>query len=152
MRSRPATPVVDPTTAISTHLSEVIRTFLPDLLTRQQTKELVDRVAEASPKLVEELVPKVASIGDVQRVLRQLLRERVPVRDLTTFSRPWPMPAVQAEDPDGVVETVRMALGRSVSRLPGGERRPARNLAQPRPLRILTSLAHSRRSWCRARD
>ena len=51
--------VVDPTTALSTHLSEIIRTFLPDLLTRQHTKELVDRVAQTSPKLVEELVPKL---------------------------------------------------------------------------------------------
>ena len=108
--------VVDPTTAISTHLSEVIRTFLPDLLTRQQTKELVDRVAEASPKLVEELVPKVASIGDVQRVLRQLLRERVPVRDLTTILEAMADAGSAGKDPDGVVEAVRMALGRSVCR------------------------------------
>ena len=77
--------MVDPTTALSTHLSETIRTFLPDLLGRQQTKELVDRVGQTSPKLIEELVPKLVSIGDIQRVLRQLLRERVPVRDLTTI-------------------------------------------------------------------
>ena len=77
--------VVDPTTALSTHLSETIRTFLPDLLSRQQTKELVDRVAQTSPKLVEELVPKLVSIGEIQRVLRQLLRERVPIRDLATI-------------------------------------------------------------------
>ena len=78
--------VVDPTTAISTHLSEIIRTFLPELLTRQQTKEMIDqRRRRRSPKLVEELVPKIVSVGDIQRVLRQLLRERVPVRDLTTI-------------------------------------------------------------------
>ena len=108
--------VVDPTTAISTHLSEVIRTFLPDLLTRQQTKELVDRVAETSPKLVEELVPKTASIGDVQRVLRQLLRERVPVRDLTTILEAMADAAGISKDPDVVVEAVRTALGRSICR------------------------------------
>src|SRR5690606_89161 len=62
--------VVDPTTAVSTHLSEVVRMFLPDLLTRQQTKDLIDRVGETAPKLVEELVPKLVSVGDVQRVLR----------------------------------------------------------------------------------
>jgi flagellar biosynthesis protein FlhA len=108
--------VVDPTTAISTHLSEIIRTFLPDLLTRQQTKDLIDRVAQTSPKLVEELVPKIASVGDVQRVLRQLLRERVPVRDLTTILEAMADAMSASKDPDVVVEAVRTALGRSVCR------------------------------------
>jgi flagellar biosynthesis protein FlhA len=108
--------VVDPTTAISTHLSEIIRTFLPDLLTRQQTKDLIDRVAQSSPKLVEELVPKIASVGDVQRVLRQLLRERVPVRDLTTILEAMADAMSASKDPDVVVEAVRTALGRSVCR------------------------------------
>jgi flagellar biosynthesis protein FlhA len=108
--------VVDPTTAISTHLSEVIRAFLPDLLTRQQTKELIDRVAHTSPKLVEELVPKVASVGDVQRVLRQLLRERVPVRDLTTILEALADASTASKDPDVIVEAVRAALGRSICR------------------------------------
>jgi flagellar biosynthesis protein FlhA len=108
--------VVDPTTAISTHLSEVIRAFLPDLLTRQQTKELVDRVAQTSPKLVEELVPKVASLGDVQRVLRQLLRERVPVKDLTTILEAMADAMATTKDLDLVVEAVRTALGRSICR------------------------------------
>ena len=108
--------VVDPTTAVSTHLSEVIRTFLPDLLTRQQTKDLIDRVAQTSPKLVEELVPKVASVGDVQRVLRQLLRERVPVRDLATILEAMADAAAVSKDPDVLVEAVRTALGRSICR------------------------------------
>jgi flagellar biosynthesis protein FlhA len=108
--------VVDPTTAISTHLSEIIRTFLPDLLTRQQTKDLIDQVAQTSPKLVEELVPKVASTGDVQRVLRQLLRERVPVRDLTTILEAMADAAMVSKDQDVIVETVRTALGRSICR------------------------------------
>jgi flagellar biosynthesis protein FlhA len=108
--------VVDPTTALSTHLSEVIRTFLPDLLTRQHTKDLVDRAGDTSPKLVEELVPKVASVGDVQRVLRQLLRERVPIRDLTTILEAMADAAGVTKDPDIIVETVRAALGRSICR------------------------------------
>jgi flagellar biosynthesis protein FlhA len=108
--------VVDPTTAISTHLSEVSRTFLPELLTRQQTKELVDRVAQSAPKVVEELVPKLASVGDVQRVLRQLLRERVPVRDLTTILAAMADACGVSKDPDVIVEAVRAALGRSVCR------------------------------------
>ncbi len=108
--------VVDPTTALSTHLSETMRTFLPDLLTRQQTKEMVDRVAETSPKLVEELVPKVMAVGDVQRVLRQLLRERVPVRDLTTILESVADIAATTKDPDAMTEGVRTALGRAICR------------------------------------
>jgi flagellar biosynthesis protein FlhA len=108
--------VVDPTTAVSTHLSEVIRTFLPDLLTRQQTKDMIDRVAETAPKLVEELVPKVVSVGDVQRVLKQLLRERVPVRDLMTILEALADAAAVSKDPDVHVESVRAALGRSICR------------------------------------
>ncbi|MCC7034588.1 MAG: flagellar biosynthesis protein FlhA [Acidobacteria bacterium] len=108
--------VVDPTTALSTHLSEVVRAFLPDLLTRQHTKELVDRVAESSPKLVEELVPKIASIGDIQRVLRQLLRERVPIRDLTTILEAIADATPASKDADQVAEAVRAAIGRAICR------------------------------------
>ena len=108
--------VVDPTTALSTHLSEVIRTFLPDLLTRQQTKELVDRVGQTSPKLIEELVPKVASIGDIQKVLRQLLRERVPIRDLTSILEAIADAMPGSKDPDAVAEGVRQAIGRAICR------------------------------------
>jgi flagellar biosynthesis protein FlhA len=109
--------VVDPTTAVSTHLSEVIRTFLPDLLTRQQTKDMIDRVAETAPKLVEELVPKIVAVGDVQRVLKQLLRERVPVRDLMTILEALADAAAVSKDPDVHVESVRAALGRAICRV-----------------------------------
>ena len=108
--------VVDPTTALSTHLSEVVRGFLPDLLTRQHTKELVDRVAQTSPKLVEELVPKLASIGDIQRVLRQLLRERVPIRDLTTILEAIADAIPGTKDPEALAEYVRTAIGRAICR------------------------------------
>jgi flagellar biosynthesis protein FlhA len=113
--------VVDPTTAITTHLSEIVRTFLPDLLTRQQTKELIDRVAQTSPKLVEELVPKVVSVGDVQRVLRQLLRERVPMRDLTTILEAMADASTVSKDTDVLVEAVRSALGRSICKTLQGD-------------------------------
>ncbi len=108
--------VVDPTTALSTHLSETIRTFLPDLLGRQQTKDMVDRVAQTAPKLIEELVPKVATIGDIQRVLRQLLRERVPVRDLATILEAIADAAPASKEPDALIEAVRAALGRAICR------------------------------------
>ena len=108
--------VVDPTTAASTHLSETIRSFLPDLLTRQQVKEMVDHVAQTNPKLIEELVPKLVGIGEIQRVLRQLLRERVPVRDLTTILESIADAAAHTKDPDTIAETVRKSLGRSICR------------------------------------
>jgi flagellar biosynthesis protein FlhA len=108
--------VVDATTALSTHLSEVIRNFLPDLLSRQQVKEMVDQVAQSSPKLVEELVPKLVSLGEVQRVLRQLLRERVPVRDLTTILESMADAAAVTKDADAITEAVRSAIGRAICR------------------------------------
>src|SRR5439155_11922115 len=108
--------VVDPTTALSTHVSETIRGFLPDLLSRQQTKELIDRVALTSPKVVEELVPKVVSVGDVQRVLRQLLRERVPIRDLVTILEAIADAASVSKDPEAITEAVRSAIGRTICR------------------------------------
>jgi flagellar biosynthesis protein FlhA len=108
--------VVDATTALSTHLSETIRTFLPDLLSRQQVKELVDAVAQTSPRLVEDLVPKLVSHGDIQRVLRQLLRERVPVRDLTSILEAIADVAVVTKDTETVTEAVRAALGRAICR------------------------------------
>ncbi len=118
----------------SRHISRrSIRTFLPDLLSRQQTKELVDRVAQTSPKLVEELVPKVVSLGDVQRVLRQLLRERVPIRDLTTILEAMADAATVSKDPDVLTEAVRTALGRiDLPGLPDRERRAARHCALAR--------------------
>jgi flagellar biosynthesis protein FlhA len=108
--------VVDATTALSTHLSETVRTYLPDLLTRQQTKELVDRVGHTSSKLIEELVPKLASVGDVQRLLRGLLRERVAVRDLTSILEAMADAAAASKDPDVIAEAVRQAIGRSICR------------------------------------
>jgi len=108
--------VVDPTTALSTHLSEIIRNFLPDLLTRQHTKDMVDRVAQQSPRLIDDLIPKLLGLGDVQRVLRQLLRERVPVKDLTTILEALADVAGQTKDADQLNEAVRQALGRAICR------------------------------------
>jgi flagellar biosynthesis protein FlhA len=136
--------VVDPTTALSTHLSEIIRTFLPDLLTRQQTKDLIDQVGQTSPKLVEELVPKVASVGDVQRVLRQLLRERVPVRDLTTILEAMADAAAVSKDPDIIGEAVRAAVGRSICRAYQDERGELRVISLSGPLEDALAAAMTR--------
>jgi flagellar biosynthesis protein FlhA len=106
--------VVDPTTALSTHLSETIRSFLPDLLSRQQVKEMVDAVGQISPKLIEELVPKQVSLGELQRVLRQLLRERVAVRDLVTILEAVADAASVTKDVDAMTEAVRASMGRAI--------------------------------------
>lgn len=134
--------VVDATTALSTHLSETIRAYLPDLLSRQQTKELVDTVAQTSPKLVEELVPKLATIGDIQRVLRQLLRERVPIRDLTAILEALADTAAITKDPDALTESVRAALGRAICRQHQNDRGelPTIALAPPLEERLLGSV------------
>jgi flagellar biosynthesis protein FlhA len=137
--------VVDATTALSTHLSETIRAFLPDLLTRQQTKELIDRVGQSSPKLVEELIPKLVSVGDVQRVLRQLLRERVPIRDLTTILEAIADAAGVSKDPEAVVEQVRGALGRMICSQYQNDRGelPAVQLAPALEERLLASVVRT---------
>jgi flagellar biosynthesis protein FlhA len=108
--------VVDATTTVSTHLSEVIRGFLPDLLSRQQVKEMLDVVSQTSPKLVEELVPKVMGVGDVHRVLRVLLRERVAVRDLTSILEALADVAGVTKDHDAMAEAVRSSIGRAICR------------------------------------
>ena len=77
---------------------------------------MLDHIAQTDPKLIEELVPKLVAIGDVQRVLRQLLRERVPVRDLTTILEAIADAAVGTKDPDAIAEAVRKSLGRTICR------------------------------------
>jgi flagellar biosynthesis protein FlhA len=77
--------VVDPTTVLATHVTEIIKSHAHELLGRQETKSLLDTVAETHPKVVEELVPKVLSIGEVQKVLQNLLKERVSIRDVVSI-------------------------------------------------------------------
>lgn len=137
--------VVDPTTALSTHLSEVIRNFLPDLLSRQQVKEMVDRVAQTSPRLVEDLVPKAVSLGEIQKVLRQLLRERVPVKDLTTILEAISDSASATKDIDAVTEAVRAVVGRSICKQYQNERGelPVISLAPALEERLLQSVVRT---------
>ncbi len=77
--------VVDQTSVLATHIAEIVRQFAHELLTRQETKRLLDALAEGQPKLVDELVPRLLTLGEVQKVLQQLLREQVSIRDLTTI-------------------------------------------------------------------
>jgi flagellar biosynthesis protein FlhA len=108
--------VVDQTSAMATHLSEIIKQYAHELLTRQETKRLLDSMADSQPKLVEELVPKLLSLGEVQKVLQQLLREQVSVRDLTLILEALVDTAPITKNPVFLVEAVRQALGRSLVR------------------------------------
>jgi len=108
--------VVDQTSVLATHLAEVIKQHASDLLGRQETKRLLDRMAESHPKLVEESVPKVLSLGEVQKILQQLLREQVSIRDLATILETLLDAAGSNKNPVFLVESARQALGRALVR------------------------------------
>lgn len=106
--------VVDQTSAIATHLAELIKRYAYELLTRQETKRLLDSLSESHPKLAEELVPKALSLGEVHRVLQQLLREQVSIRDLPTILEALLDASVVGKNPVMLVEAARQALGRGL--------------------------------------
>ncbi len=106
--------VVDQTTVIGTHLGELIRRHAHELLGRQETKRLLDAMNESHPKLVEELVPKLMTLGEVQKVLQQLLREQVSIRDLGAILEVLVEAAQQSKNIVHLVESVRQALGRGL--------------------------------------
>jgi len=108
--------VVDQTTVIGTHLGELIRRHAHELLGRQEVKRLLDSMNETHPKLVEELVPKILTLGEVQRVLQQLLREQVSIRDLGTILEILLEAAAHSKNIVHLVESVRQALGRGLVR------------------------------------
>lgn len=108
--------VVDQTSVLATHLAEVIKKHAPELLTRNETKRLLDRLAESQPKLVEELTPKLLSLGEVQKVLQQLLREQVSIRDLATILEALIDTSAVAKNPVLLVEAARQALARALVR------------------------------------
>jgi len=106
--------VVDQTTVIGTHLGELIRRYAHELLGRQEVKRLLDSMNENYPKLVEELVPKLMTLGEVQRVLQQLLREQVSIRDLGAILEYLVEAAQSSKNVVHLVETVRQSLGRGL--------------------------------------
>ena len=106
--------VVDQTSVLATHLAEVIRQNAHELLTRQETKRLLDRLGESHPKLADELVPKLVSLGEVQRVLQQLLREQVSIRDLGTILESMVETAAISKNPVMLVESARQSLSRAL--------------------------------------
>ena len=113
--------VVDPPAIIATHLTEIIRNNLHELLSRQDVQNLVDNIKENHPVLVEELIPKQMSIGDVQKVLANLLNEGVSIRDLVTILETLADYSQLTRDTDMLTEYVRQSLRRSISQKYFGE-------------------------------
>ena len=107
--------VVDAPAIIATHLTEVIRDNLSELLTRQDTLMLIDVVKETNPVLIEELMPKLLGIGDIQKVLANLLSEGIPIRDLVSIFETLADFSVTTRDTDMLTEYVRQGLKRSIS-------------------------------------
>jgi len=108
--------VVEPTSVLSAHLAEVIKQNACELLSRQETKRLIDRLSDSHPKLIEELIPKLMTLGEVQRVLQQLLREQVSIRDLGTIMETLVDASSFNKNPISLVEAVRHVLGRALVR------------------------------------
>src|SRR3989475_5978921 len=108
--------VVDPATVLATHLTETIRSHAYELLGRQEVKALIDYVAETHPKLIEELVPKTLSVGEIQKVLQNLLREKISIRDLVTVFEILADYGSQTKDHITLTEVTRGALNRSISK------------------------------------
>lgn len=107
--------VVDPPSIIATHLTEVIKMNLHELLTRQNVQTLINTVKETNPALIDELVPKLVNIGEIQKILMNLLREGISIRDLVTIFEAIADNAASNRDPEILTEYVRQALKRAIS-------------------------------------
>jgi flagellar biosynthesis protein FlhA len=106
--------VIDPTSVIATHLTEIIKTHAPDLLGRQETSALLDNVKQHYPVVVEELIPNLLTVGEVQRVLQNLLRERIPIRNLLLILENLADGARASKEVDYLTERVRAAMARHI--------------------------------------
>lgn len=107
--------VVDPPSIIATHLTEIIRQYISELLTRQDVQNLVNNLKETNPSLVEELVPKLLGLGEIQKVLQNLLKEGISIRDLLTIFETLADYAATTRDTDILTEYVRQSLKRAIS-------------------------------------
>ncbi|SDT85825.1 flagellar biosynthesis protein FlhA [Desulfobacula phenolica] len=106
--------VVDNSTVVATHLTEIIRNNAYDLLGRQEVQHLMDNLAKTSPKAVEELIPNLLSLGVVQKILQNLLRERISIRDLLTIVETLADFAPMGKDPDLLTEYVRQKIAKGM--------------------------------------
>ena len=109
--------VVEPAPVLITVLTEIIKSHAHEILTRQDTQTLIDQLKEKSPTVVEELIPEAIKVGGVQKALQNLLKERVPIRDMQTILETMADYAGVTTDPDILTEYVRTALGRTICQL-----------------------------------
>ncbi len=107
--------VVDPPSVVATHLTEVIKKYAHELIGRQETKSLVESVKETYPALVDELIPSILGIGDVQKVLSKLLKEKISIRDLVTIFETLADYGKYTKDPEVLTEYVRQSLSRQIT-------------------------------------
>ncbi|MEH6954741.1 flagellar biosynthesis protein FlhA [Neobacillus drentensis] len=107
--------VVDATSVITTHLAETIKRFAHEILGREETKQLIDKVKETFPSIVEELVPSLLSIGQIQKILQKLLKEKVSIRNLPVILETLADWAVFTKNPDYLTEYVRQSLSRQIT-------------------------------------
>ena len=108
--------VIDPLSVMQTHLSEVVRRHAYELLGRAEVMQLVENLKKTAPELVEEAIPNVLSYANLERILRGLLKEGVPVRDLATILETAVDSLVTTKDMDMVCENIRVALSRTITR------------------------------------
>ena len=108
--------VVDSSTVVTTHIKETIKRHASELLGRQETQSLIDKFKESNPKVIEELIPDVLSLGKVQKVLQNLLKEQISIRDLRTILEQLADYGPTTKDTDILTEYVRQALARPITK------------------------------------
>ncbi len=114
--------VVDPATVVATHLSQLMQSNAHELLGHEECQQLMDRLAVVSPKLIEELTPKLLPMSVVARVLQNLLEERIPIRNIRKIAETLARHGTRTQDPDVLSAVVRVALGRSIVQSVAGMR------------------------------
>ncbi|WP_062197871.1 flagellar biosynthesis protein FlhA [Massilibacterium senegalense] len=125
--------VVDPPSVVSTHLTEIIKGHADELLGRQETKQLIDHLKEQYPILVEEVTPDPLSVGEIQKILAKLLRERVSIRNLPIIFETIADYATMTNDPELIAEYVRQSLARQIT---------TQYAMEGEPLRVITLSAN----------
>lgn len=116
MADRAGYTIIEPSAVISTHLAEIVKSHAAELLSRQDVQTLIENAKQINDAVVNELVPNVLQIGDIQKVLQHLLRERIPIRDMVTILETMADFGARVKDPDQLGELVRASIARTITR------------------------------------